>query len=172
MKHPFLVTLMVAVLVFCGRAMQSFCEATAPANDDSIKERAVFGIFRGRTPCKEIGKELGWPEREECRKKKLVLTLHHDPATQQPTAFHFRGLGENFKEGKWTIVKGTGRNPDAVVYELTFKETGKSILLLRGDDNVLFFLKSDRTFLIGNENYSYTLNRQEHPAKWPEYVAP
>jgi hypothetical protein len=172
MKRTFLITLMVAVSVFSGSGTQGRSEATPLVDAGSIKEQGVFGIFRGRTPCREIGTELGWPVREECLKKKLVLTLNQDPATRQPAGFKFHGLGENFKEGKWAIAKGTTKNPDAVVYELTFKETGKSLLLLRGDDNVLFFLNGDRTLLVGNENYSYTLNRQEHPTKWPGYVAP
>jgi hypothetical protein len=154
---------------------------STPAATPSVEDRitssetsgnSVFGTFRGRTPCKEIAAELGWPEREECAKRKLVVTLNQDPITRQPTTFKFRGLGDTFTEGSWTVVEGAREYPRAVVFRLTATGSAKPIHLLRGDDNVLFFLKSDRTFLVGNANYSYTLNRQEHPTKWPGYVAP
>lgn len=31
---------------------------------------------------------------------------------------------------------------------------------MKGDDNVLFFLDKDRNLLVGNSDFSYTLNRK------------
>src|SRR5688572_33367314 len=65
---------------------------------------SVFGVFQGRTPCQEIAAELGISVREECTKRKIHLTLFQDPLTARPTTFQSKGLGDAFREGKWTIV--------------------------------------------------------------------
>jgi hypothetical protein len=35
----------------------------------------------------------------------------------------------------------------------------RALLLFKGDDNVLFFLDGQQRLLIGNADFSYTLNR-------------
>ena len=51
------------------------------------------------------------------------------------------------------------QTPQAIVYEL--KEEGRPTLFFQqGDDNILFFLDKDRKLLVGNRDFSYTLNRK------------
>jgi len=65
--------------------------------------------------------------------------------------------------GTWKLLEGTIDNPGAVVYQL-LPDGGKSqnqLLLLKADDNILFFIDNDTHLLVGNTYCSYTLNRNK-----------
>lgn len=124
-------------------------------------------IFIGRSPCQEMAKELSRHVPSDCFKLKWALTLHRDPKTLAPTTYKLRGSlywndntgAEHPREGKWSVVKGTKTNPNAVVYQLDAFGPDGPIRLLKTDPNVLFFMRKDGSLLIGNEEFSYTLNR-------------
>jgi len=119
--------------------------------------RTVYGAFEGRIPCKEISKQLNVATSDACTKRKISILLYQDPATQSPTTFKVSGLGTAVGDGQWHILKGMPGNANAVVYQL---DIGKEKLyLFKGDDNVLFVLDKDKNFLLGNAEFSYTLNR-------------
>jgi hypothetical protein len=138
------------------------------------KGPSVSGIFEGRPPCKGLAKQLKIATPADCEKLKCNLTLYQDPETMQPTTFALTiiGGGEVVKaadgsaylqkviKGKWTISKGVKGNPDAVVYGLEF-DPGAYLYLVKGDENVLFVLDENKGFSVGNEDFSYTLNRVE-----------
>jgi hypothetical protein len=50
-------------------------------------------------------------------------------------------------------------SPNATVYQLSPTETQPALLLLKGDDNVLYFLDQNRGLLVGHADFSYALNR-------------
>ena len=62
---------------------------------------------------------------------------------------------------KWTIVRGTKTNPEAVVYQLEPDKPGGSLSCVKADDNILFFLDKERNLMVGNGDFSYTLNRSD-----------
>ncbi len=128
---------------------------------------SVVGIFEGRCPCKELSDLLKASVSSECFKTKWSLTLLHDPATQQPTTYVLEGsfYRTNIQKGSWALLKGTKADPNAVVYQLNLASANTTLLLLKGDDNVLFMLDKDRNLLVGNELFSYTLNRVERKVK-------
>ena len=64
-------------------------------------------------------------------------------------------------QGKWKIIKGFGSNPNAVIYQLDPDKPNASISFLVGDENVLFFLDKKHQLLVGDSNFSYTLNRMQ-----------
>lgn len=124
-------------------------------------------IFTGRSPCQEMARELNHPVASDCFKLKWLLTLQRDPKTLAPTTYKLRGTlyhndntgAEHPREGKWRVIKGTRTNPNAVVYQLEAFGPDGPISLLKTDPNVLFFIRKDGSLLIGNEDFSYTLNR-------------
>jgi len=124
---------------------------------------SVFGIFDGRTPCQGIARELGVPARPGCWKAKWRLTLFHDPKTHQPTTYRLEGTvyGRRPREGRWQIAKAIPARTDAEVYELAAPNGEAQVLLLKGDDRVLFFLDRERRPLTGNAGSAYTLDRRE-----------
>jgi hypothetical protein len=121
----------------------------------------VFGVFEGRSPCHGIARELKLPQHAGCTKVKWRVTLYQDPKTAAPTTYKVEGTlhRQNAREGTWSIVRGAKTDPNAIVYQLNPTPTESALLLLKGDDNVLFFLNQDREPMVGHAEFSYTLNR-------------
>lgn len=125
-------------------------------------DSSMLGRFVGRSPCQDVARELSRAVTPDCIKVKWDLTLYQDPNTLTPTSYKLRGtfFRERIREGKWSIVRGTKTNPNAVVYQLDPDKSQGSLFLLKADSDILFFLDRDRNFLVGNSNFSYTLNRE------------
>jgi hypothetical protein len=117
-------------------------------------------VFSGRTPCRAVALQLHHPVAGDCMKLKWELTLNQDPRTSIPTTFKMRGtLFRDFdREGKWAILQGRPADANATIYRLDFDE--KPLFLLKADDNILFFLNNDGSLMVGNSDFSYTLNRE------------
>ena len=139
------------------------CAAFFMSTSSMENERAekVFGIFVGRTPCRELVKQLQI-QTPDCMKLKWKLTLYQD-ASGKPSTYHLARTGhrQSLIEGKWVIIKGTPSDAEAIIYQLDPGMPDRSLLLLKGDENVLFFLDHSRNLLVGNEEFSYTLNRTD-----------
>lgn len=123
-------------------------------------KKPLAGIFDGRSPCQALAAMIEETTTPECIKIKWRLILYKDaagnPDGYQLWGFVYRNNGP--REGQWHIIKGAPANPDAIVYQLDL--AGKpSLLLQQGDDNVLFFLDATKNLLVGNRDFSYTLNR-------------
>ena len=124
----------------------------------------VYGVFDGRTPCKEIARELHHAFGPDCFKLKWRIVLYQDATRKAPTHFTIASTfhrTENQK-GTWTILHGTTGDPKAIIFRLTPAGDEVPLYLLKGDDNVLFFLDSNKKLLAGNSDFSYTLNRVEN----------
>ena len=89
-----------------------------------------------------------------------------DKNTRTPDSFLLEtiyvGKGDNrySTKGKWKLLQVVAGNPTAIVYQLE-PDPGnpkKQLLLLKADDNILFFLDNNAHFLVGNDYCSYTLN--------------
>jgi hypothetical protein len=144
-----------------------------------LEEKGITAqmFFSGRSPCREVAKDMSRPVDSGCFKLKWLLTLNRDPKTLAPTTYHIKGSlyrSENPdrefpREGKWKVIRGTKTNPNAVVYQLEAAGKDGPISLLRADPNVLFFVGNDGNLLIGNEDFSYTLNRDFRDQKLSAY---
>lgn len=134
-----------------------------PGITQTVKEpqHKLLGVFDGRTPCNVLATYLNGPARPECIKIKWRLTLFVDSISNEPTRYELIGITykrENPRVGNWQIHKGTYTDPQATVYQLN--ESGKPPLLFqKGDNNILFFLDKEKRLLVGNRDFSYTLNR-------------
>ena len=122
----------------------------------------VSGVFEGRTPCHGIARELAAAVRPGCWKLKWRVTLLRDPRSYEPTTYKVEGTlyGSHAREGQWLTTRGTADDPKAMVYELLPRSQHRRILLLKGDDNVLFLLDQSRRPLIGTAQNTYTLDRR------------
>lgn len=117
-------------------------------------------VFGGRSPCREVAQQLNHPVGSDCFKLKWKVTLHRDANTLAPTTFKLRGtLFRDFdRTGTWTVLRGRPGEPNATVYKLDFDKSEGSLLFLKADDNILFFLHNDGSLMVGNSDFSYTLN--------------
>jgi len=127
----------------------------------------TVGIYYGRTPCNKALTEINQISSEGCQIIKCRLVLLQDTATHAPTNFLIQtiyvGKGDNKYSvtGTWKLSQGTIDNPAAVVYQLLPGE-GRSqnpLLLVKADDNILYFIDNDTRLLVGDSYSSYTLNR-------------
>jgi len=122
---------------------------------------SVFGVFDGRSPCQSAARELKIDVSGSCFKLKWRITLYQDPKTQAPTTYKMEDSLHRRKarEGTWSIIRGAETDPNAIVYRLAPTKTEGALLLLKGDENVLFFLNQHGKPLVGNAGFSYTLHR-------------
>jgi NlpE N-terminal domain len=142
--------------------------------EDNVNAETVFS---GRSPCQEIAKDINRSVAADCFKLKWLLTLRRDPKTLAPTTYHLKGSlyrsenpdSEFPREGKWKVIRGTKTNPTAVVYQLDAAGHDGPISLLKADPDVLFFVGKDGNLLVGNEDFSYTLNRDLKDRRLPSY---
>jgi len=149
-------------MMLTGAKAQVLSTSNQPSQTSSRSRIAagpsVYGVFAGRTPCREFMKDLNMGERMECAKRKMGITLYQDSITHDPTTYETWGMGKWTGIGKWKILKGTPTDPQATIFQIILDEK-TSLFLLKGDENVLFILDHHKDFLVGNAEYSYTLNR-------------
>ncbi len=123
------------------------------ASKTTIKDSIAF---QGRTPCGVPGV----PKSEQCYKLKWYLVLYGNPAKNEPLTYRVLGTGyrlEGGRKGKWLI--NTDKN-GKIIYDL-LDENGKSLFhLLKLDDGVLIFTDEKGNLLVGDHDFSYTLNRK------------
>lgn len=136
---------------------------------------SVLGVFVASTPCSKGTKPIpGIPVNADCELMKWNLTLYQDELNKAPATYTlhcYYGLpkqgttgfidgGKKLDvEGRWTIIKGTNENPNAVIYQLMDNKTNKTISFLRLNNDLLHLLDNDQRLMIGSAAWSYTLNR-------------
>ena len=112
--------------------------------------------FQGRTPCgvPDI------PKSPQCYKLKWYIVLYAHGEKGQQGAYKI--LATSWRKnggtrGSWKI--NTGKD-GRIIYEL-YDDQGKPFIhLLKLDDGVLIFTDEKGNLLVGNLDFSYTLNRQ------------
>lgn len=123
-------------------------------NKTSLKAFAdSITVFEGRTPCQEIAKEYDFPATSECFKLKWLLTF------TKGTTYHSGTFSLNRTLSRANLIKGTWTIDSTGKIELN-PENGQKVLLVAGDENVLFFTDKSGALFDGNENFSYALNRR------------
>ena len=123
---------------------------------------AVFGVFEGRTPCQGIAHDLSIPCPASCMKAKWRVTLYRAVGETATARYKIEGtlFRASPREGNWKMVRGAAVDPDVTVYQLGADQpNSRALFLMKGDDNVLFFLNQSRELLTGHHEFSYTLNR-------------
>lgn len=121
--------------------------------------QTLAGVFDGRTPCAELGAQMGEPYRPECIKIKWRLTLYKND-TSSGGNYTIEGSvyrGDKARKGVWTVLKGTIDDPQATVIQL--HHPLHPLFLQKLDDNVFLFLDQDKKLMAGNADFSYALNR-------------
>lgn len=128
------------------------------------EDKSLQLVFDGRTPCREIA--TAHPEMNassSCIKLKWRLILKRDSVTFLPSTCTIRNIVDNQPRdvsGRWTIINGTVKNPEVIIYKIQVDNLTEPILFLVGDENVLFFLDKNYKPFIGNEDFSFTMNKR------------
>ncbi len=163
-----------------GSAAQSFTlgktnpQRTSNSSDSSVltktsarlpktSENALVAVYTGRTPCREVAQQLNYPVGADCVKLKWELTLYQDPKTQTAATFKLRGtlFRDYDREGTWAVMRGRADHANGSIFKLDLDKPKGSLLLFKADENILFFLDDDGSLMVGNRDFSYTLNRDQ-----------
>jgi hypothetical protein len=132
--------------------------ATNLINDTSLQV-----VYDGRTPCQDFAAENKMNVNPSCFKLKWKLTLNRDAVNHNPTTYTIRKVVDGVPRdiaGNWSIIKGTESNPGAIIYQLDPDKPDQTISLFVADKNILFFLHKDNNMFVGNDNFSFTLNKR------------
>lgn len=141
---------------------------TLTNSTNAISDTALQVVYDGRTPCQEFASENKMNVNPSCFKLKWKLILNRDAVNHSPTTYTIRKVVDGVPQevtGNWTIINGTDSNPNALIYQLDPTKPDQTISLFVGDENILFFLHKDKTLFVGNDNFSFTLNRRINPAQ-------
>ena len=79
----------------------------------------LIGVFDGRTPCRDMAKQINEIVTTECTKIKWRLTLYKNADSVNQGTYELMGFvykKDNPRKGKWHIIKGAESNPEAIVY--------------------------------------------------------
>jgi hypothetical protein len=123
--------------------------------------------FVGTSPCGAMVREfIGISRTEPCDKitwrlnisETNTFMLNATYGLQEQSAPGYVSGGKSvMMEGKWTM-KGTGPRK---VYAIQANKSDRAMSILRVNENLLQLLGTDGKSLIGNEFWSYTLNRKD-----------
>jgi hypothetical protein len=144
---------------------------------------SLHGVFEGITPCSSLTRPLPQiPADSNCEQMIWKIILYQDPVTSAPTIYTLHsaygvpqqgtnglaGGGTSITmEGSWAVLTGTKLDPDAVVYQLNPDTPQTAVSFLKLDADILHVLSSDKTLLVGNGAWSYTLNRTDNRIPGP-----
>lgn len=119
-------------------------------------------VFDGRTPCEEISKIYGLKVPDDCFKIKWRLILYRHPETFQPAGYKLKQISnesDGWTEGKWIVRRD--KDTGLCAYTLNPDRPEKGLSLFAAGENVLFFVDKQNQLLVGNADFSYTLNRMK-----------
>jgi hypothetical protein len=160
-----------AILV-CGATLLSFgCAASRVAQFGT----SLDSEFVGSTPCDALPRDfLKIPSNAACECIRWQLTLRaddvagsggtyalvtvHGIAETNGTGF-FQGGTKTETRGNWTTTVNRRANPHSTAYRLQVTDPHRSLSLLKIDENLLHMLTFDGQLMVGNDSWSYTLNR-------------
>jgi len=181
--------ILLAVMLFsvtaCGIVTSQMSTPTAVPHGPEI-----YGVFQGNTPCSAHARPLPQiPAEADCDQMIWHLILYKDPQTGSPTTFNLKsayGLSKQgtndlidggtpiAMKGRWTITTGIKSDPEATVYQLNDSDSQAMASFLKVSDDLIHVLSSEKTLLVGNGAWSYTLDRMDNqsPTKISEESPP
>ena len=130
--------------------------------------------FVGTTPCDTRSSEFvgGLQPNQPCHSITWHLTLvtNHNGGTYSLVANY--GLPgrddpnqiepgpQRTVKGTWKSDRGRKADPQALVYRLQHPDGNRSLSVARVGEHLLHFLADDKSLMVGNAGWSYTLNRK------------
>jgi len=133
-----------------------------PLATDQINIRAQQTVlkdsmaFEGRTPCEVPGII---PAGMLCYKLKWYIVLYANAEKNEAGTYKVYGTPwrkQGGRTGKWKIITG---KDDRIIYQLNDNNGNEFLYLLKLDEHILVFTDADGKLLVGNEDFSYTMNR-------------
>ena len=123
------------------------------SKQDPLKDSMAY---QGRTLCGDFSINRPGPN---CNKMKWSIIFYANADNNTPTTYLLnRNRFDSGKKGTWKIITGKGGK---IIYELMPENEDIPTYLLKLDDNILLFTDAKGNLLVGNEDFSFTLNRKK-----------
>lgn len=148
----------------------------------------ILGVFQGNTPCSAQARPLPQiPFDTDCDQMIWNLVLYQDSETEIPTTYQLNsayGLSKQgtndlvhggtpiVMDGTWTITTGTKNDPEATIYQINPDDPQTTASFLKVNENLLHVLSNEKTLLVGNGAWGYTLNRMDNQKPDSSTVSP
>jgi len=113
-------------------------------------------VLEGRSPCGVPGII---PEGMQCYKLKWYVVLYTDDTTNKSGTYKILGtpwLKQGDKTEKWKVIATKDAH---VIFRLDKDDRSALLNLLQLDNNIFVFTDAADKLLVGNEDFSHTLNR-------------
>jgi hypothetical protein len=113
--------------------------------------------FEGRTPCQVPG--IIAPG-SLCYKLKWYIVLYANTQKNKPGTYKIFGTPwrrEGGRTGNWKII---ARKKGQTIYQLNDDNENGFLYFLKLDDHIIIFTDARGKLLVGDEDFSYTLNRR------------
>ena len=177
MKSSFHLLVNVTILAALTGCAPGLAQTSTPTLHPSPTGSTIRGVFEGITPCSSQTRPLPQiPQDSDCELMTWKVILYQDstgtPVTytlesaygvsQANTTSPAGGGTVISMEGAWDIAKGTETDPEAEVYQLYGEDSQVAVSFVKMSDDVLHVLNKDRTLMLGNAAWSYTLNRTDN----------
>ena len=178
MKSYFKLFLQVAMLLAVTACAPSIVQTPTTAPPATPAGSSLRAVFEGTTACSSQTRPLPQiPEDTDCELTIWKIMFYQDSATgmsttytlestygpSQPNSLGPAGGGTPISmEGTWSIVKGTMADPDADVYQLHSEDSQVAVSFVKMSNDILHVLNRDKTLMLGNAAWSYTLNRTDN----------
>ena len=115
------------------------------------------------------------------------LVFYQDTQTKAPTTYQLNsayGLSKQgtnnlvgggtpiVMNGSWMITTDTKSDPDSTIYQLNPDDPQTTVSFLKVNENLIHVLSSEKTLLVGNGAWAYTLNRMDNQNPPQSTVSP
>jgi hypothetical protein len=144
---------------------------------------SIRGVFEGITPCSNLTRPLPQiPQDTDCELMAWKIVFYQDSVTGAPTTYILEsaygisqanttspaGGGTAISmEGTWAIANGIKTDPDAEVYQLYTEDAQVAVSFVKISEDILHVLNQEKTLMLGNAAWSYTLNRTDYQIPAP-----
>ena len=178
MKAHFKLFLQVTTLLALTACAPGMVQTPTSPSPPSPSGSARYAVFEGITACSALTRPLPQiPADTDCELMIWKISLYQDSATSSPTTYVLEstygpsqpnatgpaGGGTPISmEGMWDIVKGTKTDPEAEVYQLYSDDSQVAVSFVKLSDDLLHVLNRDKTLMLGNPGWSFTLNRTDN----------
>lgn len=178
MKSHFHLFLLIALPLAVTACTPSVVQTPTGTPPPAPAGSSVHSVFEGITACSSLTRPLPQiPEATDCELMIWKIIFYQDAATDTPTTYILEssygpsqanttgpaGGGTPISmEGAWEIVKGTKTDPDADVYQLYSEDSQVAVAFVKISEDILHILNRDKTLMVGNAAWSYTLNRTDN----------
>jgi hypothetical protein len=166
--------MLLAVSACAPGAIQTQMSNPPPAPSGSVPA----AVFEGTTACSALTRPLPHiPADTDCELMIWKIILYQDSATGSPTIYVLEStygasqpnsLGPAgggtliTMEGIWSIAKGTKADPEAELYQFYSEDSQLAVSFVKLSEDVIHVLNGDKTLMVGNAAWSYTLNRTDN----------